>query len=409
MVESLWKYSQSLGKQLPGIAAKCLVRVVQPARASTSMKSPATGLLFIGFLSVPGCSTEANERNAKVVADGGGGRDARTSAPSVCTLADGICSSSDPQVLCCPQSGHPYNFAKACFENSVETVYCAEERSGLPRCGSPQALGGPMCSDSSAGVGDSGPMFRNALLVSPNDLATGVDALVRPNVKVSGGFPGAPLPPGWPPALDLRDGSSGAQVKVVTVEDGGAASEEVVPDAALPEGWYVFTVHGWTGGLAGVDPLQGRGPTKLPGGDYGVRFRVGSQPLLLVAGICASTSTDLLPKVVLRFSEPVKSTSALPIRVVANGRQATCTLNGGLSAPADFIELVCDPPISGTAAVTIEIAEGLLSTSNIPVRDVTGVTSMTLSIPALRDNDVCRLWLETRAPVTQTLRDAGPG
>jgi hypothetical protein len=261
-----------------------------------------------------------------------------------------------------------------------------------------------------AGVDDSGPPYRSALLIRPDDLATGVDALVRPNVKASGGFPGAPLPPSWPPVLDLYAEPSGARVSAIAVEDGGAASAEIVPHTPLSNGWYLFTVRGWSGGFAGVDPLQGgRGPIKLPDGAYGVRFHVGSYPLLLVAGICASDRKNLFPKVVLRFSELVNPPSNLPVRVVADGSQATCALNGALSAPTDFIELACDPPISVTAAVTIEIAEGLFSTSNTPVQDVTGATSMTVSIPAAQDSDVCRLWLETRAPVAQTIRDAGPG
>jgi hypothetical protein len=85
-----------------------------------------------------GCSTQIGDgRTTQPVSDGGAEPDGKPSTQSVCTLgADGTCTSSDTEVLCCPQEGRPYDFANACYENTAETVYCYEQR-GLSACGSP--------------------------------------------------------------------------------------------------------------------------------------------------------------------------------------------------------------------------------------------------------------------------------
>lgn len=124
----------------PSLRSRPLCCSFSPANRTRSCAG-SSGLLILGACGTKGGDGRTTSQ-ATVDAGGGAAPDARPNIPSVCTLeTDGTCTSSDAQVLCCPQSGHPYDFAKACFENTIETVYCAEDRSGLPRCGSPDALG----------------------------------------------------------------------------------------------------------------------------------------------------------------------------------------------------------------------------------------------------------------------------
>ena len=94
--------------------------------------------LLVSYALLCGCSTEVRDgTTTQPVSDGGAEPDGKPSAQSVCTLhGDGTCTSSDTDIVCCPQKGRAYDFANACYQNAEETVYCYEQR-GLSGCGYP--------------------------------------------------------------------------------------------------------------------------------------------------------------------------------------------------------------------------------------------------------------------------------
>ena len=99
--------------------------------------------LFVALLMTSACGSSETKAKPKPVLE-------VVNNSTICTLnPDGTCTSSDPDTLCCPQQGQPLDFEKRCWSQQTETLYCAEDHSGVPLCGSAPSNGCGATSDGS--------------------------------------------------------------------------------------------------------------------------------------------------------------------------------------------------------------------------------------------------------------------
>jgi hypothetical protein len=231
------------------------------------------------------------------------------------------------------------------------------------------------------------------LAAQPVDLTTGHDgASVRIALIAQDG-----LPPSFTmPDLGLQRHANGAKLPATVAFEQVAAGPPGVskdafvlhPDSPLDDGWYDFVI-----GKAAV------GGSHAADGASVSSFRVGSEPLLLGVGLCASDDPSLLPKVLLDFSELVKLPAGdPPVDVYVEGQPASCAINGIPSDSNPSLELTCTPPIPAAASVSVQLRPGIVSlASGIALGTSAGPLPQTIQVPA-EVEAACRYWRETSVP-----------
>jgi hypothetical protein len=249
----------------------------------------------------------------------------------------------------------------------------------------------------SPGDGSSSPLPPDPsvyhLAARPADLSTGHDgASVSIALVAQDG-----LPPSFTmPDLGLQHHANGAKLPATVAFEPIAAGPPGVfkdafvlhPGSPLDEGWYDFVI-----GMAAV------GGTHVVVGASVSSFRVGSEPLLVGVGLCASDDLSLLPKVRLDFSEPVALPAGdPPIDVTVDGQPASCALYDPPSDVNPGLGLTCTPPIPAAASVSVRVRPGIVSlAASVALRTSAGPLPQTIDVPA-EVEAACRYWHETSVP-----------
>lgn len=232
------------------------------------------------------------------------------------------------------------------------------------------------------------------LRATPLMMQTAVDPMVQPSILIEAGY--APAAQASDLELLSYDDKSPVMGMARPSSSPFGPSFEFVPDAPLVEGWYRFRFVAW-GRVDGqryvYPPTLSRAKSGLD--MYESYFHVGSSPLVLSVETCGST--DSRSAFVITFSEPVTAVSDIPIAVKADGHTLSCKLGTEFTGP-NGVAIDCDK-VSPEAAFNVSFSEGMTAVaSGMPVHDVKGDTSFTLSLPTTYVHEQCRVWAETAVP-----------
>ncbi len=197
-----------------------------------------------------------------------------------------------------------------------------------------------------AGGADAGAPETAFFLFAPADRTSALE----PDARMSLLWLATPDDPGIGETLRrlrLTDQSSGAETTLETSPPergtGGFVETRVRASSPLPEGFYRLWVPELPEGVATYQ-------TPSPDGTHGVRFRVGSYPLLSGITVCVDAGSAGGSTLSVAFSEPMADATAERIQIEG----AVCGAGTPNAARVDF---ACDEiPRDATLTVRIDAA-----------------------------------------------------
>lgn len=176
----------------------------------------------------------------------------------------------------------------------------------------------------------------------------------------------------WPDLAPMPAGTSITDLPTEHLGYGDHFDVGITPADPMEEGWYFLS-------LREVPPaysLWYQHVIIAPDGSAGVRFRVGSEPLLLGIDVCPKGGDK--SRLYFHFSEPITATKA--VDGIVTILQSAETFQGCDGAPYDDYDLYFDcVGLDMAQPLTISVSEGVQSKTGVAMKDLTGATTFSYS------------------------------